>query len=60
MGSKYCKHCGRQVATVPRYKVNHTVWALFSLLSCGLLVIPWAFAVLLSMLQGEACQFCGK
>lgn len=60
MGTKFCKTCGRQVATVPRYSPNHVLWAVFTLLSCGLFAIPWLLAVLLAMVQGSKCQFCGK
>ena len=60
MGTKYCRHCRNQVATVQRYKVNHTAWAVLTVFSCGLLLIPWMLAVCLSMLQGSACQFCGR
>lgn len=59
MGTRFCRLCNRQVATKPRYEVNHLIHLILSLVTCGLWLPLWLTACIMSAVQGNVCSFCG-
>jgi len=58
-GTRYCRLCGKQVATKKKYEVNHLIHLILTLVTCGLWAPFWIVACILSVFQGEVCAFCG-
>jgi hypothetical protein len=57
--SGYCDYCQRPVLG-RRQGLNHVVFALFSLFSCGLFLIVWAVLAILHSGDQYACPTCGS
>jgi hypothetical protein len=57
--SGYCDYCQRPVLG-RRQGLNHVVFALLSLFSCGLFLIVWAVLAILHSGDQYACPTCGS